>query len=84
MTSYATTAARQVTWQSIAGLRPKGELFNDSWGGDNFFGKSSEIDVNAFKSSAEKENVGSDGLSYDSSSFDFMGRSMSAPAPTSE
>jgi hypothetical protein len=58
--------------------------FNDSWAGDNFLGKSSEIDVNAFKSSAEKENVGSDGLSYDSSSFDFMGRSMKAPEPTTE
>lgn len=58
--------------------------FNESFSGDNFFGKSSEIDVKAFKSSAEKENVDNDGLAYDSSSFDVMGRSMSAPEPTTE
>jgi hypothetical protein len=42
------------------------------------------MDVHKFKTSAEVQNVDQDGLSFDSSTFDFNGRSVSAPAPTME
>jgi hypothetical protein len=38
----------------------------------------------AFKTSAERQNIDSDGMIFDSSSSDYMGRSLSAPAPTME
>lgn len=38
----------------------------------------------AFKTSAEKDNIDNDGMSFDTNNFDFMGRSVSAPAPTME
>lgn len=57
---------------------------NDSDFGDNLFGVKHELDPYAFKTSAEKENIGSDGLSFDSSIMDFSGRSVSAPSPTME
>jgi hypothetical protein len=57
---------------------------NDSVGGDNLFGKKEIFNPMAFKTSAEKDNIDNDGMSFDTNNFDFMGRSVSAPAPTME
>ena len=43
-----------------------------------------EFDASKFTSSADNQKADVDGMSFDSAMFDFNGRSVSAPAPTSE
>lgn len=57
---------------------------NDNVYGDNLFGSKASFNPYAFQTSAERQNVDSDGLTFDTTHFDFNGRSVSAPAPTEE
>jgi hypothetical protein len=57
---------------------------NDDVYGDNLFGSKAKFDPFAFKTSAERENIDKDGLSYDSAQYDVDGRSLTAPPPTEE
>lgn len=57
---------------------------NDSINGDNMLGTDAKFDPMAFKTSAEAVKTDIDGLSFNAATTDYMGRSLTAPAPTDE